>query len=83
MRRPCAVTPRPMAASALARVAVSGLWPAPSRTFIQPEMTVSGPRSSCETVATNSSLRWSAASARSRASCSSVSNASRVLARPA
>ena len=53
------------------------LSPAAGRMCIQPTMAVSGPRSSCETVATNSSLSWSAASARSRAACSRTSSASR------
>ena len=70
MSRSWALTPRPIASSPLANVA--GSSSASDRICTQPPMVVSGPRSSWETVATNSSLSWSAASARSRASCSSA-----------
>ena len=68
MSRSWDLTPRPIASSPLANVAGSSF--ASERICTQPPMTVRGARSSWETVATSSSLRWSAASARSRAACS-------------
>ena len=68
MSRVCALTPRSMAASAAARVAVVERARR-DRMCIQPTMALSGPRSSWEAVATNSSLSWLAASAALAAAC--------------
>ena len=77
MSRVCALTLRSMAAIPRSRVASSR--PPARRTCTHPTMALSGPRSSCESVAMNSSLMRSACSARCRACCSRPSSASRSL----